>query len=161
MTDMQRRGDKKHRKADNHNHQAGKKQCTAVRNAKGCRGTLVKHGIEKKGKKFKRISRQIDRLCELTDVPFHRKAGQLRQRQRQEWNGEWSGGRWVERGKGEERQGKINSILTIDSIDQDREAKKTRIENERRGQIMKCEGEQRSEKQRERRDNWAETNWEN
>ncbi|PAV68657.1 hypothetical protein WR25_18730 [Diploscapter pachys] len=80
-------------------------------------------------------------------------------------NGEWSGGRWVEREKGEGRQGKINSILTIDSIDQDREAKKTRIENERRGQIMKWRGEQRSEKQRERekekRDNWAETNWEN
>jgi len=47
----------------------------------------------------------------------------------------------VEREKGEGRQGKINSILTIDSIDQDREAKKTRIENERRGQIMKWRGE--------------------
>ena len=69
-------------------------------------------------------------------MQFHRKAGQLRQRQEaggRGRNGEWSGGRWVERGKGEGRQGKINSILTIDSIDQGREAKKTRIENEREG----------------------------
>jgi hypothetical protein len=69
MTDMQRRGDKKHRKADNHNHQAGKKQCTAVRNARGCRETLVKHGIEKKGKEFKRICTiGVDQMIILYEV---------------------------------------------------------------------------------------------
>lgn len=57
----------------------------------------------------------------------------------------------MERGKGEGRQGKINSILTIDSIDQGREAKKTRIENEREEDIMKWRrGAEKREAERER-----------
>ena len=56
----------------------------------------------------------------------------------------------MEREKGEGRQGKINSILTIDSIDQGREAKKTRIENEREEDIMKWRrGAEKREAERE------------